>query len=352
MLNHQMDFKKRSVLLYRNVCDFPEKIAFPAYDEELVEGLSSFRNLLLAIYQDSSAYMAEDDLKSFHNITYTSMFFLKALASSAELSCEGNEYYLGISKADFKKAYKKPSVLPFSALENYGIYFEFFKKEKKVEDYGKCDYFRIHFENDKALALALKYLGEHVPETNSLKDYASATELFGKADFDTIILGSSPKRVDIDPLRPDILRTVGKMMSIWKKAVEYLKDQPDILFSCNYFAYVCPQWIIHVNKKNKKVGTFNLSYDLIRFTMGLSYEQLNFLATNKDNLGKKVQKSLENLHCIRCGRCTPAGGAIEVSSNISICPKESFERELVINIDDFEDVMEIIPLIKMLNAHK
>jgi ribosomal protein S26 len=64
-----------------------------------------------------------------------------------------------------------------------------------------------------------------------------------------------------------------------------------------------------------------------------------------------VQKSLHNLHCIRCGRCTPAGEAIEVTNNISICPKESFERELVINIDDIKDVMEVISLIKMLDGH-
>jgi hypothetical protein len=349
MLNHEMDFEKRSALLYRNVCDFPAGISSPAFEEELVEGLQSFRSLLLAIYKDFSSYMEKDALQSYHNITYTAMFFLLALATSGRLLHEGNEYYLSITKTDFKKVYKKPSILPFYVLEKYGIYFEYFKSGHRADTFRKCDSFAIHFEDDKLLALALNYLGKHMPGVDSRKDYASAFDIFGKADFGCILMGSSLKRFDIDPLRPDILRTLGKMGSLWEEVVRSLRNHPGILFACNYFAYVSPQWIIHIFKKNRDVGTFYLSYDLIRFSIGLSYDQLIFLASRKASLSEKAQKSLENLHCISCGRCATAGEAIEVINSISVCPKESFERKLVMDIEVQADITESISILQMLD---
>jgi hypothetical protein len=58
---------------------------------------------------------------------------------------------------------------------------------------------------------------------------------------------------------------------------------------------------------------------------------------------------LENLHCISCGRCATVGEAIEVINSISVCPKESFERKLVMDIEVQADITESISILQMLD---
>jgi hypothetical protein len=167
------------------------------------------------IYNNIDTYKTDDPLEGYHNITYTANLFLVAVAVAGEVVTNGEESYMTVNKSEFKQVYKKEIAFSMKALEKYGVYFEYYKNNKMVTEYKACNHFDVHFECLKYIPEALKYLAvafEHVDKKN---EYGEAIVMFGKADYERLVLKKSRLRKNINPLRLDMVKSAGNKVELY-----------------------------------------------------------------------------------------------------------------------------------------
>jgi hypothetical protein len=327
MLFQTSPFETRAAFLYRNVCDFPAELTADKVEgpdkEETLEGLKAVRQLLLDICADTAVYRTEDDLESYHRLTQT-ILFLYTSGVCGEPMREGEVSFLRLNKTLIRKFFKKPAAFHLEALQNYGFYFEYEKNGRTAESYSACDAVCMYNESCPSFFQALHYLACRIPVMDSKKDYAMQTDLFMKADFRTIWLGAGKRKEDIDPLQPDILRSLGPRANLWKELVSDLITEQRLKSGCKFWSYCSPHWIIHIMRKNKPVCIFTIHTDMLFFEMAASFEQLEALAKEKESLVPSIRKNMEQFGCIKCGRC--GGESISLVNGISLCKQEPWAR--------------------------
>lgn len=346
MLLQSSPFETRAAFLYRNVCDFPAELT--AYriegpdQEEILEGLKVVWQLLLDIYADTASYRAEDDLESYHRLTQT-VLFLYTAGVFGELMREGEVSFLHMDKSFIRKHFKKPAAFHLEALKNYGFYFEYEKNGRAAVSYTSCGAVRIYNESCPSFFQALKYLTCHIPAMDSKKDYAMQADLFMRADFDTILLGAGKRKEDMDPLRPEILRSLGTRSDMWKELVSDLIKVQGLTASSKFWSYCTPHWIIHLMRKGKPVCIFTIHTDMLFFEMAAPFDQLVALANEKDRLVPVLRKNMEQFGCIGCGRC--GGESIHLVNGISLCAQEPWARRFTFEITDATEAKAVTGIV-------
>ena len=346
MLFQSSPFEVRAAFLYRNVCDFPNDLTADRIEdpdpEEIVEGLRYIRQLLLDIYADTACYRLEDDLESYHRLTQTVLFLYMA-GAHGELNREGEVSFLRLNKASVRAHFKKPAAFPLNALQNYGFYFEYEKNGRRVESYSACDAVCMYNESCPSLFQALTFVVCRIPAMDSKKDFAMQTDVFMRADYETILLGGGRRKEDIDPMRPEILRSLGERAEWWKGLVQALVQEQGLKTSCKFWSYCTPHWIIHLQCKGKPVCIFTIHTDGLFFEMSAPYDRLAAMAQEKDTLVPAVRTGMEKFGCIQCGRC---GGESIISINgISLCEKEPWARRFELEIASQEEAQALLGLV-------
>jgi hypothetical protein len=326
-------FETRAEFLYRNVCDFPESVTMDKIEgadgEEILEGLKSLRQLLLEIYRDTAVYRVKDDLESYHNLIHT-VLLLYTAGVYGELKREGEVTSLRLDKTLLRKHFKKPAGFYLDALQNYGFFFEYLKREHSCDTYQTCDTIIFCWDGSPAVFPALQYFVSRIPLMDSKKDYAMQTDLFLRADFETALSGAGKRKEDIDPLRPDILRSLGTKADLWKELVSRLLGKQGLKADCKFWSNCTPYWIIHFTRKGKPVCIFSIHTDTLFFECALPLERLAGLAMEKEHLDPVLQSGMERFGCIGCGQC--GGENITSVNGISLCTQESWARRFAFEI--------------------
>ena len=345
MLFQSSPFETRAAFLYRNVCDFPAELTLDRIEsadkEEILEGFKYIRQLLLDIYADTGAYRVTDDLESYHRMTQT-VLFLYTAGSYGELMREGEVSFLCLDKSLIRKFFKKPAAFHLEVLQNYGFYFEYEKDGHSAGTYQSCDTVLIYNESCPSFFPALKYYICRIPIMDSKKDYALQTDLFMRADFETALLGGGKRKEDIDPLRPDILRSLGPLVDLWKGLLYDLMAGQGLKTSCKFWFYCTPHWIIHLMRKGKPVSIFTIHTDCLFFEMAAPFEQLSEMAVAKDQLAPILQKNMEQFGCIKCGQC--GGESITLVNGISLCTRGPWARRFTFEITDATEAKAVAGL--------
>jgi hypothetical protein len=333
MLFQSSPFETRAAFLYRNVCDFPAELTLDRIEsadkEEILEGFKYIRQLLLDIYADTGAYRVTDDLESYHRLTQT-VLFLYTAGTYGELMQEGEVSFLRLDKSLIRKFFKKPAAFHLEVLQNYGFYFKYEKSGHFAESYQYCDALLMYNESCPSFFPALMYLICRIPVMDSKKDYAMQTDLFMRVDFETALLGRGKRKEDIDPLRPDILRSLGPRADLWKGLLYDLMAGHGLTASCKFWFYCTPHWIIHLVRKGKPVCIFTIHTDCLFFEMAAPFIQLSALAKVKDQLAPILQNSMEQFGCIGCGRC--GSESITLVNGVSLCTREPWARRFTFEI--------------------
>lgn len=343
MLFQSLPFEKRALFWYRNVRDFSMDLTAQVLQtpdgEKLLEGLQCFRQLLMDIYSDTAAYHMEDDLDSYHRMMETVLLLFVAAAhgmlmQNGEISC------LRLEKAQIRKHFKRPAAFHLNALENYGFYYEYEKGGKTVKDYTASSTVTIYNDNCAYLLPALAYFAHHIPPVDNKKDYAMQTDLFCMADYDSVLLKKGIRREEIDPLRPEILRTIGENADDWIALIKPFVEQKGLGVKCKFWSYCVPCWVIHITQKRKTVCIFTLCAGNIFFEWSAPYEAMVRLAQDKEQLIPVIREKMERFGCIRCGVCK--GENITMVNGISLCTKETWARRITYDVSKKEHIQGIL----------
>ncbi len=342
MLFQSSPFEERAAFLHRNVCDFPAELTPDKIEsadrEEIIEGIQYLRQLLLDIYADTTAYRAKDDLESYHHLTQTVLFLYMA-GAYGELMREGEVSFLRLAKPLIRKHFKKPAAFHLDALQNYGFYFEYFKNDRSTGTYQSCDTVCVYNESCPSFFTALVYFACRIPAMDNKKDYAMQGDLFIRADFETVLLGGGKRKEDIDPLRPEIVRTLGPKAEWWKELMLTLTQEGGLKTSCKFWSYCAPNWTIHLIKKGKTACIFTLYTDSIFFEWSAPYDLMAQLAREKEQLPPAIRQCMEGFGCIRCGRC--GGESITMVNGVPLCTQETWARRITFDIVDKAQVQAV-----------
>ncbi len=349
MQNIETTYEDKAEFLKRNVADFPGTLApsdIGGPDAAAVfEGLGQYRELLLAMYSEPVAFRADNALDGYHNLTYTASFFPYAVMTAGNLCWEGANSYFLADKKEFKKQYRKPSMFPFQALENFGVYFVYKNRNHSETSFAKCDAFEMHFECGNHIALALSFLAGRLPAVNPREDYVlHAMDFVAMADYGAILSGNPLNRSMLSPLDGRLLRVAGERQGLWKKLIAELTGVRSLRPSCSMFPYL-PAWIVRMAGRTGSAVILTLVSGRFAVEIGESADTLARLAWEKDSLPGAAGRLLESLGCIGCGRCGVPGKAIDTVNGVSICREEPYARRIVAEEKDEAEIDALMALV-------
>lgn len=349
MQNIETTFEEKAEFLKRNVADFPgtlnlSRIGGP--DAAAVfEGLGQYRELLLAIYSEPAVFRADNTLHGYHNLTYTASFFPYAVMTAGNLCWEGANSYFLVDKKEFRKQYRKPSMFPFQALENFGVYFVYKNRDHSETSFAKCDAFEMHFECGGHIALALSFLAGRLPVVNPREDYVlHVMDLVAMADYEAILSGNTLNRSSLNPLDGRLLRIAGERRKLWEKMVAGLTGSRALRPSCSMFPYL-PAWVVRMVGCKSSAAIATLVPNRFSVEINESAGTLAKLAREKDAMHGAAGRLLDGLGCIGCGRCSEPGRAIDTVNGVNICRDEPYARHIVVEVKDEADINALMALI-------
>ncbi len=363
-----MSIEYQAMFWMRNVCesDFETIQQRLNLDDNIIEGLKEFSNLLRNIYENYRFFevstaesvltkigIMADDLENYHNLTET-IDCLYGIAKVCILQADGMDSYLTVSKDVFKKEFKKSVAFPFEILENHSFYFRYYKKEKEVSSFKLCDKFNIYYDNNFLMS-SLKYFVDNIIVKNVKEDYAQTDILFYIADYDSVLLNKTTKRKEICPDRLGISKTLGSQNELWILIINNLHGELKMDYDISLNPYVYPAWNIKFLFKKKTICTFNIGVDRLFIRLPLSYELAKELIVIRNTLSQNICECIEKFGCVHCGKCTNKSN-IEIIDGISLCKLNysnfvtEDSRIIAVQLTTKDEADFIIKLIKELIA--
>lgn len=359
-----MSIETQAIFYMRNVYDYDPGIECDfTVTDSLKSGFTQFSSLLRTIYEDWHSYevsnatseptkigIMTDDLENYHNLTYT-VDCLYAIALAGEICSEGSVKYLRIPKHIFKGVFKKSVTLPFCMLEKYGFGFVYYKDDKKVSEYKRCNSFHAFYENGADLIEAIKFIADRLTQIERKKEMPERVA-FMLADYYFIMTGS----INQNPLQEGVLKTIGAAASLWKKIVTILQNEYDLIADSSFNPYVFPNRTVTFRKNKKTVCKFGINVDSLSIRLPLSFEMAKELVLKRDQLPQSINKNIDLFGCVRCCGCKDQekGSLIEHVNEVPICtlPYSNFQTEdsrcLRFVITKEEEIDTIIDIISRL----
>ena len=321
-----MSIKNQATFYFRNVCNYDSGIkADIECTKSNIDGFDAFSGLLRTIYQDWHSYeistvpsertkigIMTDDLENYHNLTYT-LDCLFAIAAIGELQAEGENKYLNVSKAPFKSIYKKSAAFPLEMLEKYGFYFMYFKGEKEMPDYKRCDHFHAYYKNAQSLIESIHLLATLLSKQERQKEMADKVA-FMLADYYFILTGS----INQNPLQDSIINTLGLVSDLWKELVFVLQDECKLTACSSFNPYVFPNRTVTFKQNNKTVCKLGINVDRLDIRLPLSFETAKELIINRKSLPQRINRNIDKFGCVDCGKCKESRNIIMVEG-VSLC---------------------------------
>ena len=358
-----MSIENQATFYYCNVCDYDSNIKSEvALTESIIAGFVEFSDLLRTIYQDWRSYetstlpsertkigIMTDDLENYHNLTYT-LDCLFAIATVGELCSEGESHFLNVNKSLFKNDYKKSVALPFGMLEEYGFCFIYFKGEKDVPDYKRCDRFDIYYENGSSLIESMTFLAHRLAEMEKKKEMVPKVA-FMLADYYFILTGN----INQNPIQESILKTLGLLRGLWDELVPVAKDECGLVADSSFNPYVFPNRTITFRKGKKSICKFEITANRLHIRLPLTFEIAKALVERRAANPQSINESIHRFGCINCGKCTEQSNIVSVEG-VPLCslPYGGFITDdshcLAFDITNEEEVKVICTIIKQIGS--
>lgn len=326
-----MSIQSQALFWKSCVCDITDSsIQQSGISHELAAGMDAYSDFLRTMYADYEAFefsteesiqtkigIKKDDLENYHNLTDTALC-LYSIAYAGKVEQDGTNAFLLVDKAAFKQVFKKPAQKFFQLLTKYQFAFHFLKQGKPAKSYASADAFEVYYPSNPALVHAIKYLNDHLPQTDVKKDYAPATTIFLMADYDTMIMGRSTSRSGFSPVHPSILNILANQQQIWKKTVGRLCEEVGLQTDVSVNTYVFPNWIVKFIHQKRTICTFHIRNNQILLRLPLSYPVAKEVIDMRQSLPQSIQNSIQKFGCVNCGKCVDSSN-LEQYAGYHLC---------------------------------
>ena len=139
-------------------------------------------------------------------------------------------------------------------LEKYGFYFTYFKGEKEVSEYKRCDRFDVYYENGNALIFGMKFITSRLAEMEKKKEMTPKVA-FMLADYFFILTGNFNQ----NPTQESILKTLGLLSDLWEGLVHITQNECGLVADSSFNPYVFPNRTVTFRKGKKSICKFEIT---------------------------------------------------------------------------------------------
>lgn len=289
-------FPKMAKFLHDNVCDPPGNTT-----DKRAKGFEELPLLLKSIFADTEHFRKADD-KSSYAALMNAVNFLFGCFAVGRLDGEHHDAELVVDKRELAETYRSGSATGnLDTLGHFGIQSKLFSAE------GPCDTLRratgFALSGQSSLIPATKQFVELIrSEFSGTRDpiYGEVATFF-KGDYATAAGLVPTSRDTLDPMRPDILRTVGRFRADWARLVDMMMNRAGWSPSGFLHHGFSPAWGVSFSRKRQRptaIFTIGSEALFIEFTLPLAAAER--IVLSRSTYAESVRRRIESFGCVKC----------------------------------------------------
>lgn len=331
-------FAKQAQFLRDNVCSYPSSSEF---DEALSErgsaigvdaagGLGAHRDLLIRMYGDLDCIEGKDDKARYTQLIDT-VALLYACFAFGTTDREGDSYVVRIDKDTLKSEYKKGSLAKRKRLlEHHGFAVRYLSSPGECASLSRASQLSLAYARHRDLVPALKLFAEAIqalPDSEQAPIY-SKLGMFLKADYESAILGRPVPRDTLDPMRRDILDTVGEYGQDWTDLVAALHGKCGLACSGFWHYGASPSWSVSFAATGKRpLAIFTLGSGIVFIEFTLPVNSAERIIRDRRDLSDTMRERIESFHCVKCPKKCQ-GGNLRKVDGVWLCTGRAEARRI------------------------
>jgi hypothetical protein len=317
----------------------------------IVDGLLTFRSLLARIYAAGDVLEGKDDKARFNSL-YETMLLLYTCTVFGELTSREGQPAIEIDKATLLSLYKRGRLSKKTALlGHHGLEMAWLSASGDRVSQSKAVILSMTFPRETELIPAMRYLGTRInglepidqgqdgkkprPYTHfSFESISNKLSIFGKADFEAAFMGTALARDELDPLREDVVATMGKYGPAWTRLVDKLMKQYGLgCFGGFYFG----QWGISFHQKRKRPFLiFAMTYERLGIELTVPVDAAEAVIMQRKTYSEPIHTRIEAFHCVQCPKECAGRNLLKIDG-VSLCTGRAEARRIYLEISSGED---------------
>ena len=347
-------FEKRARFLLDNVCTYPESPEFPQvlseHTADIAGGLKAHQDLLRRIYGDVALIEGKSDRIKYLQLVDTTAFLYAGFAFGT-LVCEHGRYSVLIDKGTLKQAYKRGSLSKRARhLEHHGFSVAYLSAQDERTSLSRADRLSISYDRHPSLVPAVKYLAESIEsiQDDGQKSLYNKLGIFLKGDYETAILKRPIPRDALDPLRRDILDSVGEYRDDWAALIGALRDKCGLECSGFWHYGASPSWGVSFSTRGKKpLAIFTLGSSIVFVEFTLPLDAAERIIRQRQNYSDTVRGKIESFRCVKCPKQCKGSNMVKVDG-VWLCKGRAEARRIYATLtsaQDFESIHFMLDII-------
>jgi hypothetical protein len=343
-------FARMARFYYDNVCDTPRDRAMSGLDEDqhaFAEGLEDYRALLRALYSDVGSLDRGSDEASYALLVNTVRLLYGCFTVGTVRRPDGRDELL-VSKAALQKVYKNGMVSEILEIwRRYGVATAYLRDQSPSNTLSRATDLLITSERTPHLVAACERLADLANRAHHGVDERiyDAVCIFLKGDYESAAGLVPIARSTLDPLRPDILRTVGRYGDRWVQLVEAMGKRAGWLCSGFMHYGFSPSWGVSFAEKGQRpTAIFTLGSEVVFIEFTLPLAAAETLIRRRGEYAQSIREAIEDFRCNKCPKeCR--GKNLSKVDGVWLCRGRAEARRIYRVLSEPEEFASILAMV-------
>ena len=301
-----VSFARMARFYHDNVWDMPRRLGSlgPQEDQQaFVEALADYQDLLKAMYSDVALFERGSCEASYALLVNTVRMLFGAFTVGVVTNLDGRDALL-LEKAALQQVYRNGMVSEILEIwRRFGLATAYLRNQSPVNTLSRATDFLITSERSPHLVPMLKRLADMANAVYRDVDERiyDPVGVFIKGDYESAAGLVPLVRNSLDPLRPDILRTVGTYSDRWMQLVQAMTTRAG--WSCSGFMHYgfSPCWSVSFSKPGQRPpAIFTLASELIFIEFTLPLSAAETIIHHRGGYAPAIREAIESFRCNKC----------------------------------------------------
>ncbi len=341
--------EKRTEFLVKSARAYPDSPEFDqavrehaqASGTDIASGLRAFLDLLRQVYADVACIEGQDDQDKYHELL-ASVEFLYAVFAYGDLARDHDRYSAVIDKATLKQQYKRGGFDQRQRhLARHGLSLRYLSGQSECRSVSRASHLSLAFDGHAGLVPAAHYFAENIASVPQTKlDQLTKLGIFLKGEYETAILHKPIPRDAFDPLRSDLLDTIGAYREEWLSLVDRFLHQCGLGCSGEW-AYSLPVWGVSFAAKGKRpLAIFTLGSDIVFIEFTLPLAAAEAIIRERKSYSDAIRKGIESFGCVKCPKECKGSNLTKIDG-VRLCTGRAEARRIYATLSSPEDFQSL-----------
>jgi len=343
-LGKRGEFLVKSIRAYPDSPEFDQAVCdyVQASGTDIAAGLRAFHDLLRWIYADVACVEGQDDDDKYRGLL-ASMEFLYAVLAHGELVHDRDRYSAVIDKATLKQQYKRGEIDKRQRLlARHGLSLRYLSGQSECQSASRASHLSLAYDGHPGLVPAAHYFAGRVASTTQGKlDQLNKLAMFLKGEYETAVLGQPVPRDAFDPLRSDLLDTIGAYREEWLGLVDRFLHPCGLRCSGEWVCYGSPVWGVSFAARGKRpLAIFTLGPDIVFIEFTLPPTAAEAIIRERKSYSDPIRKGIESFRCQKCPKKCKGSNLTKVDG-VWLCTGRAEARRIYTTLSSPKDFQSL-----------